>query len=78
MCECETLGPAAGVGLQGWNCKCPPCRGARDGSPPGRQRTPSATEIGADDARWFLFNASPDISSQMASRSAVWSRMPTA
>jgi pyrroloquinoline quinone biosynthesis protein B len=63
----RVLGSAAGGGFPQWNCACPPCRAVRDGSRPARPRTQSSIAVSADDRRWFLFNASPDIRAQIES-----------
>src|SRR5947209_16988717 len=70
----RVLGSAAGGGFPQWNCNCPNCRSARDGSLACQRRTQSSIAISADYERWFLFNASPDIRVQMASFSALWPR----
>ncbi|GAC1349407.1 MAG: pyrroloquinoline quinone biosynthesis protein PqqB [Ktedonobacteraceae bacterium] len=59
------LGSAAGGGFPQWNCNCPNCRGLRDGSLPCSPQTQSSIAISADYRHWFLFNASPDIRSQI-------------
>lgn len=59
------LGSAAGGGFPQWNCSCPNCRAVRDGSQPCTPRTQSSIAISADYQHWFLFNASPDIRSQI-------------
>ena len=61
----RVLGSAAGGGFPQWNCNCPNCRAVRDGSRPCRARTQSSIALSADYRRWFLFNASPDIRSQI-------------
>ena len=61
----RVLGSAAGGGFPQWNCNCPNCRAARDGSGICRPRTQSSIAISADYRHWFLFNASPDIRSQI-------------
>src|SRR5579859_4154992 len=61
----RVLGSAAGGGFPQWNCNCPNCRGVRDGSLPCTPRTQSSIAISADHQHWFLFNASPDIRSQI-------------
>lgn len=61
----RVLGSAAGGGFPQWNCACPSCRAARDGSRPCRPRTQSSIAVSADYRRWFVFNASPDIRAQM-------------
>ncbi len=63
----RVLGSAAGGGFPQWNCACPPCRAVRDGSRSARPRTQSSIAVSADDRRWFLFNASPDIRAQIES-----------
>lgn len=60
------LGTAAGGGVPQWNCNCPVCREARAGGRV-RPRTQSAVAVSADERRWFLLNASPDIRSQIES-----------
>jgi pyrroloquinoline quinone biosynthesis protein B len=61
----RVLGSAAGGGFPQWNCNCPNCRGVRDGSLPCAPRTQSSIAVSADYRHWFLFNASPDIRSQI-------------
>src|ERR1051325_7738133 len=61
------LGTAAGGGVPQWNCLCPVCREARAGSGRVQPRTQSAVAISADDRRWFLLNASPDLRAQIES-----------
>jgi pyrroloquinoline quinone biosynthesis protein B len=70
----HVLGSAAGGGFPQWNCHCANCRGARDGSLPGLPRTQSSLAISADDRHWFLFNASPDIHSQINAFPALYPR----
>jgi pyrroloquinoline quinone biosynthesis protein B len=59
------LGSAAGGGLPQWNCGCPNCRAARDGSPHVLPRTQSSVAISAEGRWWFLLNVSPDVRQQM-------------
>ena len=59
------LGSAAGGGFPQWNCNCPNCHSVRDGSLPCSPRTQSSIAVSADYRHWFLFNASPDIRSQI-------------
>ena len=61
----RVLGSAAGGGFPQWNCDCPRCRAAHDGSRPCRPRTQSSVAVSADYRRWFLLNASPDIRAQI-------------
>jgi pyrroloquinoline quinone biosynthesis protein B len=63
----RVLGSAAGGGFPQWNCTCPPCRAVRTGSRPCVPRSQSSIAVSADRQRWFLFNASPDIQSQIES-----------
>lgn len=67
----RVLGSAAGGGFPQWNCSCPPCRAVRDGSRPCRARTQSSIAVSADGRRWFLFNASPDVRTQIESFPAL-------
>jgi pyrroloquinoline quinone biosynthesis protein B len=68
----RVLGSAAGGGFPQWNCACPNCLGARQGSRRYRPRTQSAIAVSADDRRWFLFNASPDLRTQLAATPPLW------
>ncbi|QIN80684.1 pyrroloquinoline quinone biosynthesis protein PqqB [Rubrobacter marinus] len=70
----RVLGAAAGGGFPQWNCSCPQCRAARDGSRPCRPRTQSSVAVSADYRRWFLLNASPDIRAQIESFPALHPR----
>lgn len=76
------LGSAAGGGVPQWNCKCPNCRAARrdfaasvsertDGPLAHargyvERRTQSSVAVSADEKRWVLLNASPDLPTQFA------------
>ncbi len=70
----RVLGAAAGGGFPQWNCSCPQCGAARDGSRPCRSRTQSSVAVSADYRRWFLLNASPDIRAQIESFPALHPR----
>jgi pyrroloquinoline quinone biosynthesis protein B len=59
----EILGSAAGGGVPQWNCACRQCNGARNGSI--KTRTQCSVAITADERRWVLMNASPDLRSQL-------------
>jgi pyrroloquinoline quinone biosynthesis protein B len=63
----RVLGSAAGGGFPQWNCTCPPCRAVRTGSRPCVGRSQSSIAVSSDRQQWFLFNASPDIQSQIES-----------
>ena len=60
------LGTAAGGGFPQWNCNCENCAGLRAGRVSARARTQSSAAVSADGRRWFLLNASPDITAQIA------------
>jgi len=66
------LGSAAGGGLPQWNCRCPNCDAARDGSPDVRPRTQSSVAVSADGCWWFLLNVSADVRGQLAACSDLW------
>jgi len=61
------LGSAAGGGLPQWNCGCPNCRAARNGTPYVRRRTQSSVAISADGRWWYLLNVSADVRQQVQS-----------
>ncbi|NEW71874.1 pyrroloquinoline quinone biosynthesis protein PqqB [Streptomyces rhizosphaericus] len=59
----RVLGTAAGGGVPQWNCACPGCSGAR--AHPGRRRRHAALAVQADEGRWYLVNATPDLGDQI-------------
>jgi pyrroloquinoline quinone biosynthesis protein B len=59
----RVLGSAAGGGSPQWNCDCPVCGAVR--SRPGLARTQSSVAVSADRRSWLLFNASPDVRTQI-------------
>jgi pyrroloquinoline quinone biosynthesis protein B len=61
----RVLGSAAGGGLPQWNCNCPNCDGFRKGTIQIRRRTQSSIAVSSDSVNWVLFNASPDILTQL-------------
>lgn len=63
----RVLGSAAGGGFPQWNCTCPPCRTVRTKSPAAVPRSQSSIAVSSDRRQWFLFNASPDVRSQIES-----------
>jgi pyrroloquinoline quinone biosynthesis protein B len=65
------LGTAAGGGFPQWNCNCVNCLTVRSGTVQARLRTQSCVALSADNQRWFLLNASPDIRSQIESFPAL-------
>ncbi len=58
------LGAAAGGGLPQWNCGCPNCNAARDGTIPAASQ--SSVAFSANGTDWAILNASPDIRYQIA------------
>lgn len=66
------LGSSAGGGLPQWNCGCPRCASARAGDGDVRPRHQSSICVSADGERWVLFNASPDVRSQLAATPSLW------
>ena len=68
MIRIHILGSAAGGGLPQWNCACPNCAAARTGKI--TPQTQSSVAISGDSEgfhRWFLINASPDLTRQIES-----------
>ena len=67
----HVLGSAAGGGFPQWNCNCSNCRGLRDGTIRAAPRTRSSIAVRGEGAGWVLFNASPDIRTQLESFPAL-------
>jgi len=61
----RVLGAGAGGGFPQWNCNCRNCAGVRQGRINAKTRTQSSIAVSQDGARWVLFNASPDIRTQL-------------
>lgn len=61
----KVLGSAAGGGYPQWNCNCPMCDGVRQGTIKAHARTQSSVAVTSDGKDWVLFNASPDILTQI-------------
>ena len=61
----RVLGSAAGGGFPQWNCNCPMCNGVREGTLNARRRTQSSIAVTDNGSDWVLFNASPDILTQL-------------
>ncbi|WP_262701193.1 MULTISPECIES: pyrroloquinoline quinone biosynthesis protein PqqB [Streptomyces] len=59
----RVLGTAAGGGVPQWNCACPGCSGAR--AHPGWRRRHASLAVQADEGRWYLVNATPDLGDQV-------------
>jgi pyrroloquinoline quinone biosynthesis protein B len=65
------LGSAAGGGFPQWNCTCPQCEGVRHGMVEATPRTQTSLAVSADDGRWLLCGASPDIGVQLGAAPAL-------
>jgi len=61
----RVLGSGAGGGFPQWNCNCVNCKRIRAGTMRGVRRTQSSIAVSSDGENWVLFNASPDIRSQL-------------
>jgi pyrroloquinoline quinone biosynthesis protein B len=61
----RVLGSGAGGGFPQWNCSCPNCKAVRAGSIKASKRNQSSIAISSDGEHWVLFNASPDVRSQL-------------
>lgn len=61
----RVLGSAAGGGFPQWNCNCPNCEELRRGTIAATPRTQSSIAVSGDGLNWILFNASPDILTQI-------------
>ena len=61
----RVLGAGAGGGFPQWNCNCKNCAGLRNGSLSAKGRTQSSIAVSSDGEHWVLFNASPDIRTQL-------------
>jgi pyrroloquinoline quinone biosynthesis protein B len=65
LVKISVLGAAAGGGFPQWNCNCPNCAGVRNGTKRAAPRTQSSIAVSADGVSWVLFNASPDLLTQL-------------
>ncbi len=61
----RVLGSGAGGGFPQWNCSCPNCKAVRAGSIKASTRNQSSIAISSDGEHWVLFNASPDVRTQL-------------
>lgn len=68
------LGAGAGGGFPQWNSAGPGCRRARGGDPAAPPRSQAGLAVSADDERWVLVNASPDLRAQIAATPALHPR----
>lgn len=66
------LGAAAGGGFPQWNAHSEACRRARAGDPAAKPRTQASIAVSADDHRWVLINASPDLRQQIEANPTLW------
>ncbi len=67
----RVLGASAGGGFPQWNCNCANCAGVRAGVPGLTARTQSSVAWSRDGQDWLLFNASPDILTQLQRNPAL-------
>ncbi len=65
MLRLLVLGSAAGGGFPQWNSNDAASQRARRGDPLASPRTQSSIAVSADDRRWVIFNASPDLRQQI-------------
>jgi pyrroloquinoline quinone biosynthesis protein B len=65
MLNVRVLGAAAGGGFPQWNANSEACRRARAGDPAARVATQASIAVSADNRRWFIVNASPDLRQQI-------------
>ncbi|UDL93286.1 pyrroloquinoline quinone biosynthesis protein PqqB [Lichenihabitans sp. PAMC28606] len=72
----RVLGSAAGGGFPQWNCACPVCRLAWDGSDRVRARTQTSLALTANDVDWLILDASPDLRQQILQTSALRPQHP--
>lgn len=70
----RVLGAGAGGGFPQWNCNCHNCSRIRQGAMQGRPRTQSSIAVSGDERIWVLFNASPDIRTQLEAFAAAHPR----
>jgi len=68
----RVLGAGAGGGFPQWNCNCHNCASIRAGTMRGRRRTQSSIAASSDGEHWVLFNASPDIRTQLENFPAAY------
>src|SRR5688572_21004039 len=66
------IGSAAGGGFPQWNCGCSCCVAVREGRAGYLPRTQDSVAVTADDDRFVLVNASPDVHAQIKATRALW------
>jgi pyrroloquinoline quinone biosynthesis protein B len=65
MLVIRVLGAAAGGGFPQWNANSEACRRARSGDPAAVKATQASIAVSADERRWVIVNASPDLRQQI-------------
>ena len=65
MLKILVLGSAAGGGSPQWNCNSEVSKAVRERKNGASPRTQSSIAVTSNDINWFLFNASPDLGSQI-------------
>ena len=71
MLKVLVLGSAAGGGSPQWNCNSEVSKAVRSGTTGTSPRTQSSIVVTANNDEWFLFNASPDLGSQILNNSQM-------
>ena len=71
MIRVLVLGAAAGGGFPQWNSNSEACRRARRGDAAARPATQASIAVSADNERWFIINASPDLREQINNQPAL-------
>lgn len=74
MFRAIVLGSGAGGGFPQWNCACRLCRLVRAGDPRLSPRTQAGLAVTADNDRFVLIGASPDLRQQIAATPALHPR----
>ncbi|WEK54664.1 MAG: pyrroloquinoline quinone biosynthesis protein PqqB [Candidatus Cohnella colombiensis] len=68
----RVLGSAAGGGLPQWNCNCPNCHKVRNGDRAVHARTNDSLAISDNGQRWYLINATPNVTAQIEAFSPLY------
>lgn len=63
--QIRVLGSGAGGGFPQWNCNCENCRRLRSNEIDSTSRNQSSIAVSSDRENWVLFNASPDVRTQL-------------
>ncbi len=67
----KVLGSAAGGGFPQWNCDCPNCRRVRSNDRSFYNRMHNSLALSDNGEKWYLFNATPDVRSQIESHAEL-------